>query len=124
MTQEDRDAMMHPDILRENIDGEALEWATAELLKSERPNKLLVIVSDGAPVDDMTLTHNGPSYLWRHIKDVIATLERDERLILAGFGLNYRVDEFYQLSDSVTDFSEMPERLMSLITRAAAERRA
>jgi cobaltochelatase CobT len=95
--------MLNPDILRENVDGEALQWG-ANCLK-ERParRRVLLVISDGAPVDDATLLANGISYLHRHFLTVRdALLDAREPELLA-IGVGYRVSEFYPVSREVTD---------------------
>lgn len=91
-------AMMEPALLRENVDGEALEWAAARLAERPESRKLLLVVSDGAPVDDATLMHNGPSYLWRHLEAVLDKLRSDNSLTLGGLGINHRVAALYPVS--------------------------
>jgi cobaltochelatase CobT len=95
-----RDAFLNPDTLRENVDGEAIEWAASRLFALPQSRKILIVLSDGAPVDDATRTENGPSYLWRHLRATIARLERSESLRLGGIGIgtDYRVDELYRHS--------------------------
>jgi cobaltochelatase CobT len=92
--------MLNPDILRENIDGEALEFAEARLLMRPESRRVLMMFSDGAPVDDSTLTQNGPSFLYRHIIDVISRIQSEEKIELCAVGLKYRVDEWYGYSQS------------------------
>src|SRR4051812_30734720 len=65
--EEARRVMVHPDLLRENIDGEAILWAWDRLAARPEPRKILIVISDGAPVDDSTLMENGLSYLYRHL---------------------------------------------------------
>ncbi|MGY4397748.1 cobaltochelatase CobT [Sphingomonas sp. UYAg733] len=115
LAEEDWSTMLHPDVLRENVDGEAIQWAAGLLRERPEQHKLLIILSDGAPVDDSTLCDNGAQYLWRHIKTVIGDLEQADDIILAGVGINYRVDEFYHRSRSVEDPADMPEALSTLI---------
>jgi cobaltochelatase CobT len=92
--------MLNPDILRENIDGEALEFAEARLLKRPEGRRVLMTFSDGAPVDDSTLMENGPSFLYRHIIDVISRIQSEQKIELCAVGLNDRVDEYYCYSQS------------------------
>lgn len=93
---ESRDAFLHPDVLRENIDGEALEWAEARLAALPPPRKLLVILSDGAPVDDSTLQQNGPSYLMRHLRATIARIEDERKIMLGAIGIEHDVGQWYR----------------------------
>ncbi|WP_397602881.1 hypothetical protein [Sphingorhabdus sp.] len=102
-------AMLNPGILYENIDGEAIEWAERRLLIWPAKRRLLLVISDGAPVDDSTLTQNGPSILWNHAKQVIARIEAEKSVELGGIGINCRTDELYQKSVTVEDLSLFPE---------------
>jgi cobaltochelatase CobT len=101
-------AMLNPGILYENIDGEAIEWAERRLLARPEKHRLLIVISDGAPVDDSTLMQNGPSILWHHIKQVIARIEAEKTINLGAIGVNYRVDGFYRNAASAEDVSELP----------------
>lgn len=87
--------MLNPDILRENIDGEALLWGAQRLRLNTANRKILLVVSDGAPVDDSTLTENGPSYLSRHATAVIGEIENGSEIELAAIGVGYDVDRYY-----------------------------
>jgi cobaltochelatase CobT len=110
-------AMLNAGVLYENIDGEALEWAERRLLSRAEKNKLLIVVSDGAPVDDSTLLANGPSILWRHIKHVISRIESENLITLGGLGINYRVSGFYTDSVFVENdlASQLPEAAFSFL---------
>ncbi|HEY1124188.1 MAG TPA: hypothetical protein VGE65_01035 [Sphingobium sp.] len=90
--------MMHPDLLRENIDGEALRWAASRLRTSPAKIKALVVVSDGAPVDDATLLANGPRYLERDILRVIGEIENVGDIRLGAVGVGFAVARYYRLS--------------------------
>jgi cobaltochelatase CobT len=117
LADEDWDVMLHPDVLRENVDGEAIEWAAGQLRGQLQPNKLLIVVSDGAPVDDATLQYNDPSYLMRHIRTVIADCEAAPDIILGAVGVGYRVDAWYGNAISTSDLADLPDALATLITR-------
>lgn len=120
LTDEDWEVMIHPDILCENIDGEAIEWAVRLLAVRPEKHRLLIMISDGAPVDDSTLMENGLSYLSRHIKKVIAETENRRDLILGAVGINYRVDEFYRLSRVAEHLDEVPTAICSVIVEAVS----
>jgi cobaltochelatase CobT len=83
-----QDAFVHPDILRENVDGEALEWAAARLSSTASPRRILLVLSDGAPVDDRTMLTNGLHYLDRAARRSIAAIEADEALSLGAVGIS------------------------------------
>jgi cobaltochelatase CobT len=109
--------MLNPDILRENIDGEALEFAEARLLKRPESRRVLMMFSDGAPVDDSTLTQNGPSFLYRHIIDVISRIQSEQKIELCAVGLNHRVDEWYSRSKTVSDGEAMVVAAIELLQK-------
>jgi cobaltochelatase CobT len=118
LSEQDWEVMTHPDLLRENVDGEALEWAVSLITDRPEPHKLIVMLSDGAPVDDATLTHNGPSLLERHLLSVI---EAEGKIMLAGLGIGFAVDRYYSRSRSTADLTEMPHALIGLIGDAAKD---
>lgn len=93
-----QNAMLHPDLLRENVDGEALDWAAARLASISARYKLLIILSDGAPVDDSTLAENGPSYLERSLRRSIARIEDGNEIFVGALGIDYAVDRYYRHS--------------------------
>ncbi len=122
LRDDDWQVMLHPDLLRENVDGEAIEWARSLLEAQPQQHKLLIVLSDGAPVDDTTLLHNGEAYLWRHIQFVIGEIEASDTIMLAGLGIHYRVDKFYRRSRSTDDLEELPEMLAGLIAETMLEK--
>lgn len=121
-------AMLHPDLLRENVDGEALDWAVARLSSAPTRYKLLVMLSDGAPVDDSTLKENGPSYLEWHLCRSIARVEGGNDVILGALGIGYEVDRYYRHSRSgkldtlLEDLTKLFESLVELV-RMSTDRR-
>ena len=107
--------MLNPDVLRENVDGEALEWG-ADYLKSRPERRLiLLVVSDGAPVDDATLFANGPSYMHRHFLKVRDLLLGEKIPELLAIGVGYRVSEFYPVSREAVDAGELVETGLGLV---------
>jgi len=93
------EALLYPLYLKENIDGEAIAWARSRLLARSSPNRLLIVISDGAPVDDSTLQENGPSYLEHHLLHVIEDINRRRDIRIIGFGIGYAISRY--LSQSV-----------------------
>jgi cobaltochelatase CobT len=91
--------ILRPDALRENIDGEAIEWAVERLAKITASKRFLVVISDGAPVDDSTIMQNGSAFLSRHLKDVVSRVTQRADMSIAAIGLHYRVTEV--LSNSI-----------------------
>ncbi len=117
LVDEDWGVMLHPDILHENVDGEAIEWAVSLLRQRTETRKLLIVMSDGAPVDDATLRANGPSYLLRHIKSVIAGCEDRNDPVLAAIGINFAVDGYYGRSATLNNLSEFAAATAALISQ-------
>jgi cobaltochelatase CobT len=109
--------MLRPDLTKENIDGEAIEWAASRLLAAPESRKILIVLSDGAPVDDSTLTENGPTYLGDHLRQVVDRISTDGQIELAAMGIGYRTHEFYAISDHVEAPDELGTALVSFIEK-------
>lgn len=109
--------MLRPDLNKENIDGEAIEWAAARLLAAPESRKILIVLSDGAPVDDSTLTENGQTYLGDHLRQVVDKISTDGQIELAAMSIGYRTHEFYAKSDHVEAPDELGAALVSFIER-------
>ncbi|WP_128253846.1 cobaltochelatase subunit CobT [Falsirhodobacter deserti] len=110
--------MMKEGLLKENIDGEALEWAHRRLTARPEARKILMVISDGAPVDDSTLSVNPANYLEKHLRDVIAMVERRRACELIAIGIGHDVTRYYQRAVTITDVEQlagaMTEQLASL----------
>ena len=110
--------MMREGLLKENIDGEALEWAHRRLVKRPEARKILMVISDGAPVDDSTLSVNPASYLEKHLRDVIAMVERRKAVELLAIGIGHDVTRYYNRAVTITDVEQlagaMTEQLAAL----------
>ena len=113
--------MLRSDMLKENVDGEALEWAIARLRERPEANKLLIVVSDGAPVDDMTLLENGPNYLWDHLKAVIKAAQDSSDIRLGAVGLGFEVGELYARSVAAENPDELGQKMLSFLETMLAE---
>ncbi len=123
--------MMKEGLLKENIDGEALEWAHRRAMHRPEARKILMVISDGAPVDDSTLSVNQANYLEKHLRDVIAMVERRRAVELIAIGIGHDVTRYYQRAVTITDVEQlagaMTEQLASLFDanpKGAARRRA
>lgn len=116
-------AMRRERLLKENIDGEALEWAHARLLANPRRRKVLIVVSDGAPVDDSTLTCNWASLLYDHVKEVSARITTST-VVLGGIGIEHDVHEFYPVGVKVKPIAQLADVAPAFIEKmiAAANR--
>jgi cobaltochelatase CobT len=108
--------LAHRDLLKENVDGEALEWAAARLRNREEPNKLIFVVSDGAPVDDSTLQANSADYLDRHLRQVIDRIELSGEIMLVGIGLDYDVAPYYARQVTIRAPEDLATRLVPFLT--------
>ncbi|GHE00034.1 cobalt chelatase [Defluviimonas sp. 20V17] len=110
--------MMKEGLLKENIDGEALEWAHRRMLVRPEARKILMVISDGAPVDDSTLSVNAANYLEKHLRDVIALVERRRAVELIAIGIGHDVTRYYQHAVTITDVEQlagaMTEQLAAL----------
>jgi cobaltochelatase CobT len=98
---------MKEGLLKENIDGEALEWAHRRMLGRPEARKLLMVISDGAPVDDSTLSVNPASYLEKHLRDVIAMIERRRAVELMAIGIGHDVTRYYNRAVTITDVEQL-----------------
>ncbi len=110
--------MMKEGLLKENIDGEALEWAHRRMARRTEARKILMVISDGAPVDDSTLSVNPANYLEKHLRDVIAMVERRKQVELLAIGIGHDVTRYYQRAVTITDVEQlagaMTEQLAAL----------
>ncbi|TPE50178.1 cobaltochelatase subunit CobT [Amaricoccus solimangrovi] len=110
--------MMKEGLLKENIDGEALEWAYRRLTARPEARRVLMVISDGAPVDDSTLSVNPANYLEKHLRDVIAMIERRRAVELIAIGIGHDVTRYYSRAVTITDVEQlagaMTEQLAAL----------
>jgi cobaltochelatase CobT len=127
--------MLREGILKENIDGEALLWAYDRLLGRPEQRKILMVISDGAPVDDSTLSVNPGNYLEKHLREVIRDIERLGDVELTAIGIGHDVTRYYRRAVTIVDAEQlggvMLERLAELFeeedgdgTRVRSRRRA
>jgi cobaltochelatase CobT len=110
--------MMKEGLLKENIDGEAVEWAHRRMIGRPEARKILMVISDGAPVDDSTLSVNPANYLEKHLRDVIAMVEKRRQVELLAIGIGHDVTRYYERAVTITDVEQlagaMTEQLASL----------
>ncbi|MGC3936550.1 cobaltochelatase subunit CobT [Roseobacter sp. EG26] len=110
--------MMKEGLLKENIDGEALEWAHRRMLMRHEARKILMVISDGAPVDDSTLSVNPANYLEKHLRDVIEMVEKRRAVELLAIGIGHDVTRYYDRAVTITDVDQlagaMTEQLAAL----------
>ena len=99
--------MMREGLLKENIDGEALLWAHSRLIARPEDRKILMVISDGAPVDDSTLSVNSGSYLERHLRQVIGWIEAKSPVELAAIGIGHDVTRYYSRAVTIMDAEQL-----------------
>lgn len=99
--------MMREGLLKENIDGEALLWAHNRLIARVEERRILMVISDGAPVDDSTLSVNSGTYLERHLRQVIAWIENRSTVELVAIGIGHDVTRYYQKAVTIMDAEQL-----------------
>lgn len=104
--------MLREGILKENIDGEALIWAYQRLLARHEQRRILMVISDGAPVDDSTLSVNPGSYLERHLREAIAGIERGGAVELIAIGIGHDVTRYYRRAVTLVDAEQLGGAMM------------
>jgi cobaltochelatase CobT len=117
--------MMREGLLKENIDGEAVDWAHKRLLARTETRKILMVISDGAPVDDSTLSVNPGNYLERHLRWIIEDIENRSPVELIAIGIGHDVTRYYRRAVTIVDAEElggaMTEKLAELFDEEAPE---
>ena len=109
--------MMKEGLLKENIDGEALEWANKRLSKRSESRKILMVISDGAPVDDSTLSVNSSNYLENHLKNVITMIEKRGLIEVIAIGIGHDVTRYYQNAITITDIEQLAGAMTEQLAR-------
>ena len=99
--------MMREGLLKENIDGEALIWAHNRLLARPEDRRILMVISDGAPVDDSTLSVNSAGYLETHLRKVIDWIERQSPVQLVAIGIGHDVTRYYKRAVTIMDVEQL-----------------
>jgi cobaltochelatase CobT len=116
--------MMREGLLKENIDGEALIWAHNRLLARSEQRRILMVISDGAPVDDSTLSVNSGNYLEKHLRQVIHDIEQRSPVELIAIGIGHDVTRYYKRAVTIVDAEElggaMTDKLAELFSETAA----
>jgi cobaltochelatase CobT len=115
--------MMREGLLKENIDGEALDWAHKRLLARPEQRRILMMISDGAPVDDSTLSVNPGNYLERHLRHIIEEIETRSPVQLIAIGIGHDVTRYYRRAVTIVDAEELggaiTEKLAELFSETA-----
>ncbi len=101
--------MMRKGLLKENIDGEALQWAHGRLLQRPEQRRILMMISDGAPIDDSTLSTNPGRFLERHLRHVIGQIERQKEVELVAIGIGHDVRQYYSRATTIHDVAQLAD---------------
>lgn len=107
--------MLRDELLKENIDGEALQWAADRIRARPESNKRILVISDGAPVDDSTFYYNNGRILENHLIETIPSIEEEGDIGLSAIGLEFHTDYFYDRSLFVGGFDTMESDLMPFV---------
>ena len=108
--------MLREGLLKENVDGEALAWAHQRLSKRNEERKILIVISDGAPVDDSTLSTNHSNFLDNHLRQIINTIETQSNVELLAIGIGHDVTKYYSKSITINRAEELAEALLDKLT--------
>jgi len=108
--------MLREGLLKENIDGEALLWAYRRLLSRPEHRRILMVISDGAPVDDSTLSVNAGNYLERHLREVIREIESRNAVELTAIGIGHDVTRYYRRAVTIVDAEDLGGTMMRKLT--------
>ena len=110
-------AMLREGLLKENVDGEALAWSHERLLKRGEERKILIVISDGAPVDDSTLSANREDFLDNHLKEIINKIEMESPVELQAIGIGHDVTKYYKNALTINRADELGEVLLDELTK-------
>ena len=110
-------AMLREGLLKENVDGEALAWSHERLQKRPEERKILIVISDGAPVDDSTLSANREDYLDNHLRQIILQIEKDSPIELQAIGIGHDVTKYYKNALTINRAEELGEVLLDELTK-------
>jgi cobaltochelatase CobT len=109
--------MMREGLLKENIDGEALLWAHNRLIARPEERRILMVISDGAPVDDSTASANGGAYLERHLRQVIEWIEKRSTVELIAIGIGHDVTRYYERAVTIMDADQLAGAMVEQLAR-------
>jgi cobaltochelatase CobT len=114
--------MLREGLLKENIDGEALLWAYNRLIGRPEQRRILMVISDGAPVDDATLSINPGNYLEQHLRNVIDYIEKYTEIELTAIGIGHDVTRYYRRAVTINDAEELGGTMMQNLTELFDEK--
>ena len=108
--------MLKEGLLKENIDGEAISWAFNRIKKRKEERKILMVISDGAPVDDSTLSVNSGDFLEKHLKKVVKFIEDKSEIEILAIGIGHDVSRYYNKAIKITDVNELGDVMISQLS--------
>ncbi len=114
--------MLKEGLLKENIDGEALKWAYNKMLKRKEERKILMVISDGAPVDDSTLSTNSSDYLETNLKNIVKWIESKNNVELLAIGIGHDVTRYYNQAIKITDVQDLGDVMINQLTDLFVEK--
>ena len=113
--------MLKEGLLKENIDGEALRWAYNKILKRKEERKILMVISDGAPVDDSTLSANTSDYLENNLKQMVKWIEKNSSVELLAIGIGHDVTRYYSKAIKIADVQDLGDAMINQLTGLFSE---
>ena len=113
--------MLKEGLLKENIDGEALKWAYNKVLKRKEERKILMVISDGAPVDDSTLSTNQSDFLENNLKQVVKWIEKSSSIELLAIGIGHDVTRYYDKAIKIADVQDLGDVMIDQLTELFSE---
>jgi len=108
--------MLKEGLLKENIDGEAITWAFSRLNKRKEERKILMVISDGAPVDDSTLSVNSGDFLEKHLKKIVKFIETNSAIEILAIGIGHDVSRYYNKAIKITDVQELGDVMIEQLS--------
>ena len=108
--------MLKEGLLKENIDGEAINWAFTRLKKRKEERKILMVISDGAPVDDSTLSVNSGDFLEKHLKKIVKFIEEKTEIEILAIGIGHDVSRYYNRAIKISDVNELGDVMISQLS--------
>ena len=108
--------MLKEGLLKENIDGEAIAWALNRIKKRKEERKILMVISDGAPVDDSTLSTNSGDFLEKHLKKIVKYIENKTEIEILAIGIGHDVSRYYDKAIKITDVNELGDVMISQLS--------
>ena len=108
--------MLKEGLLKENIDGEAISWAYNRIKKRKEERKILMVISDGAPVDDSTLSANSGDFLEKHLKNIVQFIENKNEVEILAIGIGHDVSRYYNKAIKITDVDELGDVMIDQLS--------